>query len=959
MNRLQINHMDGDQIQVEWQPERGQRRQYLNIKPFSDPLTDDDRSELRWYLEEYLGFPFGAERFRAEQVQKKMEGWGEELFRQVFLQSDAPLTGPVIYYQEAVRSGLDQCELAVVSNDSKFLNIPWELLRDSTAGRGYLAPALGGMFRQRTEHAIQVTPTISPDGPFRVLLVVARPFGETDVPLGTVARPVLEALRPLRDRIEVDVLRPPTFDTLQATLNSNRGYYNAVHFDGHGVFARTPSGVPLDQFGARGQMGHLVFETEDGGEQVVNSEQLGQALAAAHVPLFILNACQSAEEGDESSYSSVASQLVSIGASGVVAMSYSVYATSAARFMERFYQRLVEGDSLTSAVAAGRRGLYASPQHQSMIGELELQDWMVPALYQQEDGYIPIPQIETQPVEPDGEDGDGQLDLLGVVQKSCPEGQFGFIGRDYDILRIERSLRDDNRPWALLAGIGGTGKTEMAYGFARWYAETGGCPGGVFVASFREKTNFGQVIGSIAGFGTDFSRRTPEQQRQMLVNYLRENPCLLIWDNFETVAGFARESDLHATDDEKQSLSDFLRALRGGKSRVLITTRQPDENWLGIAYQLVEMGGLVRQDAAQMARIILDTVGKRLGDFRDDPDYAELLRLIRGHPRSLEVILPNLRSRTPGQIIEALQQRTDDLGEEMDDASLSFSFSRMSEGTQCHLPFIGLFASYVHADVIGNNFNSGDRGDVYREVMGETLEAEDWEAVLNEATRAGFVRLVGNRIYQLHPTIPAFLRRQLASVKGDEDLRRMDAEFMRFYAAWAATYEERMRNGDRNAVVAATIEEANLLRALRLAEAGNHWGLAGVMAPTFNYYYKLRGRREEWAALRFRLLAWTGREMAPDADQDRAFLWMFLLGNEANDAQARHDLDTSESAHKRILDYLTALDDEYAQPNIATSYHQLGNVDYYRQRFDEAEQWYRKALEIFECLGHQPAEDVP
>ena len=70
------------------------------------------------------------------------------------------------------------------------------------------------------------------------------------------------------------------------------------------------------------------------------------------------------------------------------------------------------------------------------------------------------------------------------------------------------------RPWVLLSGMGGTGKTELAFGFARWYAETGGCPGGVFAASFKEKANLGQVVGSIAGYGTDFSLLPEEESNR-------------------------------------------------------------------------------------------------------------------------------------------------------------------------------------------------------------------------------------------------------------------------------------------------------------------------------------------------------------------------------------------------------------------------------------------------------------
>ena len=221
----------------------------------------------------------------------------------------------------------------------RFLISPWELIRDPTPGRGYLAPSLGGLYRRHTAHKVEATREPSPEGPLRVLLVIARPSGKRDIPLGTVARPMLEALRPLGSRVRLEVLRPPTFDALVQRLNARRGYYHLVHFDGHGVFSRQASGVS-NQYGATADRGHLVFETEDGTEDVVNSGDLGQALATCRVPLFVLNACQSAEEGAEDAFSSVASQLVAVGATGVVAMSYSVYATSAARFMRRFYETL-------------------------------------------------------------------------------------------------------------------------------------------------------------------------------------------------------------------------------------------------------------------------------------------------------------------------------------------------------------------------------------------------------------------------------------------------------------------------------------------------------------------------------------------------------------------------------------------------------------------------------------------
>jgi len=936
MNLLKITDLKDGKIQVSWQ-HKSTARDCPHPLPFADPLTIEDRKELRWYLEEYLQFPYGAEEYKAQKVEEKMKVWGESLFTQVFAKCDFD-PDPRTLYHEAVRQGLNDCEICIASEDTDFLNIPWELLRDPTPGRGYLAPLLGGLYRQRTGHKIEVLPESSE--PFRILLVICRPFGEKDVPLGTVARPMLEALRPLRPQIHLEVLRPPTFDALVKKLNTQRGYYHLVHFDGHGVFARD-SGSSL-QFGSGEGMGYLVFEKEDGTEDIISSEDLGQALATSKVPLFVLNACQSAEEGKEDPYSSVASQLIAVGAKGVVAMSYSVYAVAASKFMQRFYERLVDNTSLSEAVAAGRQKLFTDAERESVVGKMKLKDWMVPTLYQQEYQYVPIPKGGIPESAEEYSEAAHQK-----AEKVCPEGRFGFIGRDYDMLRIERALYGDDTPWVLLTGVGGTGKTALAYGFARWYAETGGCPRGVFVASFKEKADFGQVIGSIVGFGTDFSMLSEEKQWQYLVGYLCENPCLLIWDNFEPVAGYPQGAVPLATDEEQKKLSQFLKALKGGESRVIITTRKPDEDWLGISYELVPVTGLTKRDAGELAKSILKTVGRRPEEFRNDPEYARLLNLFKGHPRSMEIVLPHLRNRSPAEIIEALQHRIDSLGDVLD-ASLAYVVTQLSERTQKHLPFIGLFTSYVSKNIVG--LVSGYE-DSYQKVMGESLDAAGWKAVLQEAASVGLIRQVQDELYEIHPTLPSFLQQQLVSMVDENGLKRLDSEFMKFYGGLAGYLDEHVTKGDQNAVMAVIIEEANFLRALRLAEMNEQWGIIQAIVQTLYEFYEICGRTDEWNALRRRLLSSVGEEMSADADRERASVWMYLLGEEANRALQRNELAEAEAAYQRILRYLGSLNNKNVEPKIAVVYHQLGRIAEERQQFDEAETWYRKALEIYERLG--------
>ncbi|MCD6214744.1 MAG: tetratricopeptide repeat protein, partial [Candidatus Desulfofervidus sp.] len=569
-----------------------------------------------------------------------------------------------------------------------------------------------------------------------------------------------------------------------------------------------------------------------------------------------------------------------------------------------------------------------------------LLDWMVPVLYQQEYSVVPIP-------EEIGE-SEGGIEFAKVKDK-CPEGRYRFIGRDSDILRIERALRDSS--CVLITGMSGIGKTELAYGFARWFAETGGCPGGVFVSSFKGGGNIGKVLGDILGYATDWSRYTEEEQKKEAIKYLREHPCLIIWDNFETVSGYPEGAEPLSTEEDRRKLAEFLQALRGGKTHVLITTRKPEERWLGVAYSLIELKGLAYRDAVLLANRILQTVGRKSEDFKDDENYPELLRLLHGHPRAMEVVLPQLRWKTPSAVIEELQHNLKAYPEILD-ASSEYAFSQMPEEARKHLLLLCLFTSFVNLDIL-RIFVAGC-GEVYRAVIGEPpADAGDYEHIMNEAVQNGFINRLQNHIYQLHPSLPPFLRHRLMESAGEGGVQKLDTEFLKFYADFAAQLDEEVRNANQEAVSIVEIEELNFLRALRIAVKTEQWALAQAIAQTLDEFYEIRGRFREWSALRSSLLNHTGREISIDAPRNLANLWMFLLGNEANEALRENRIDDAEHSHKTIIQYLQTktLPEPEAERKIAVCYHQLGMIAQERQQFDVAEQWYRKALEIFERLS--------
>ena len=51
---------------------------------FSSPLSDAEREDLRWYLEDYLPAPYAVYEERGASIEVRLPEWGERLFQSVF-----------------------------------------------------------------------------------------------------------------------------------------------------------------------------------------------------------------------------------------------------------------------------------------------------------------------------------------------------------------------------------------------------------------------------------------------------------------------------------------------------------------------------------------------------------------------------------------------------------------------------------------------------------------------------------------------------------------------------------------------------------------------------------------------------------------------------------------------------------------------------------------------------------
>jgi hypothetical protein len=164
----------------------------------------------------------------------------------------------------------------------------------------------------------------------------------------------------------------------------------------------------------------------------------------------------------------VATELLKVGVASVVAMTHSVLVETARRFVQPFYNALAAGKRVGDAMLAGQRALKDDSFRERIFGagELHLQDWFVPVLFQEKED----PQLFRVTPHPQTQE-DFKAALHARVGEVPPEPETGFIGRSRELLALQRLLRGNgNGRYAVIRGQGGEGKT------GRHNLECGGLP---------------------------------------------------------------------------------------------------------------------------------------------------------------------------------------------------------------------------------------------------------------------------------------------------------------------------------------------------------------------------------------------------------------------------------------------------------------------------------------------------
>ena len=933
----------------------------------NNPFVQEEDDQLAWYFEGYLRFPF-TDQVKAREAAGSIARYGESLFKQVFDENH----NVYARYKAAVQAGLSTMQFEIAGSPL-FHTLHWEALKDPEIR---LPLALQATMVRKNLNPSIIEASVRPSPTIKLLIVTARPSGRSDVGYRTISRPLVEALRQANLPVQIDILRPGTYKALenhlrQTSAQQQEGYYQVIHFDLHGA-ALTYEQLQQAQEASRhlyierygrsdiqpyeGVKAFLAFEgAEDTPVDRVEASELADLLVTHQVPVAILNACQSGKQIGESE-TSLGSRLMQAGVQLVLAMGYSVTVSAAELLMQTLYQHLFAGEELAAAIRHARTELYNHKARRAYFEQqIDLEDWLLPVVYQNQP-------VQVQPREFTPGERAAWFERKAEEQRySPPEPNYGFVGRDLDILEIERRLLL-KRNLLLVRGMGGAGKTTLLRHLGAWWHTTGFVER-VFYFGYDEKAwTLEQIMMDVAQqlygpqYYTNFQPLSLAARQAMLAHELRSANHLLILDNLESITGAELAIQHTLPADEQARLRSFLADLAKGRTLVLLGSRG-GERWLAQGTfddNVYELPGLDPEAASTLADRILEK--HNATKYREGTDFQKLHKLLDGFPLALEVILANLARQAPGEVLAALQAgdvKLDTPGSQEKTGSIlrciDYSHSNLSPEAQQLLLCLAPFTSVIWLNML----------DPYTEQLRQqpalaSLPFERWPEVLREAQNWGLLtpdpEIPG--FLRLQPIFPYFLRSRLQEPAQAEVKQAVERAFRKYYQRLGATLHSLLTSQDAQqrqiGKLLADLEYENLVTALTLALDAQA-SIAGYYEALLNYLEAKQDPRRSLALFQS-ILECFERYPAEKLTGPLGVEFINALGSTANWQLDLKQYAAAESSYQKILrlvPQLAQLDQEVAHRLQATTYYQLGRVAQEQRQFEQAEQYYQQDLQLF------------
>ncbi|KST70171.1 tetratricopeptide repeat protein [Mastigocoleus testarum] len=954
--------------------DRGDGGEYsINI---TDPFTAEEEQRLEWYFEEWLTYPMLNGR-KAEAAKNSVAGYGESLFEQVF-KTDFDAYS---YYRQ-LRNNLKEVKIEIVGDSPEFHALHWEAMRDKDLPRPLAVDCV--MVRKRVTKAASVPANIDKSPVINLLVVTSRPNEENDVGYRTISRPLIEVIQNSELPVNVDLLRPGTYESLERHLEEKgAGYYHFIHFDCHGALMRyqdIQEGMRRNRYTYNTRWGREDIQEYDGvkaflfldGESKgkadpVEAGELASLLTGKRIPVCILNACQSGkqvksdgETEENSRETSLGSRLMTAGMEMVVAMGYSVTVSAAKLMMKQVYKELFEGKKITEAIRLGRRELFNSKTRKAYFNtDIDLEDWLLPVVYSNQQVNLNLGKFTPEEEEKYFEK------LASSYQSQYTPPEYGFIGRDLEILKIEKALFRHNI--LLLQGMGGTGKTTLLNYLCSWWETTNFSPDIFYFGYDKKAWTLTQIVFEISKrlYGrfelANFQAVNLTAQVQKLLKKLKSQPYVLILDNLESVTGQALAIQNTLPSDEQKQLQDFLTQLVDGKTRVILGSRS-DESWLKGAFKqnIYKLQGLDPQARTELSNKILErNVGneRKIAKIREDGDFQKLMELLAGYPLAMEVVLANLKNLSPQEILAKLQAADINLDTGSEDKTQSilkcveYSHSNLSPDAQKLLLCLAPFSGFILRLSIPDYAKELQKLEPF-----ENYNFDKFDEAIQEAINWGLLSDIPStpftgeeKLLQIQPVFPFFLKAKLAQIDGATH-EALQEGFKNHYRVLASDYQLLMNSKNAQerqlGINFCRLEYENLYNALQIClEKQEDFNISFCLDDYFILINDPNNRAKFTAQLCQKI-----SNFPPEFLESKiGYQIGFALHRNGSSYLDIKQYELAEKNFKQALEAyekLREVEERDKQLWIATTYHELGIVAQELREYQQARDYYQNALEI-------------
>ncbi|QEI40323.1 Photosystem I assembly protein Ycf3 [Dolichospermum sp. UHCC 0315A] len=966
----------------------------------TDPFTPQEERELEWYFEEWLVYPI-VDTVKAERAKNSVKTYGERLFDQVFQDKKA-----YSKYQQ-LKNNLSQVQIEIVSKTPEFQALHWEALQDTDFPRPLAVDCV--MLRKSVNSAVGSV-NLPPSSVINLLVVVARPDEEKDVGYRTISRPMLELIENGKLRVNVELLRPGTYQALSQHLEEKgANFYHIIHLDMHGALltheqVEKPSAVNRYLFKGRygrddlqpfeGVKAFLAFEGENQGKvDLVEASELAALLTGKGIPVCILNACQSGKQvksplpnpllegegtgnnsalagedelpsprrggvGGEVRETSLGSRLMSAGMQMVVAMGYSVTVTAAKLMMEHLYKHLFADKPITEAIRLSRRELFNDKERKAYFNKLiKLEDWLLPVVYYNQSVNFNLRQFTP-------EEEEKYFETVGSEYRfALPT--YGFFGRDLEILKIEKALLKHNV--LLLQGMGGTGKTTLLNYLREWWQKTNFVKNTFYFGYDKKAWTLEQILFFIGEkiykkfeFAS-FQAMSQRAQIEKLVAKLRAEKYAVILDNLESVTGqqLAIQNTLPQT--ERHQIRDFIGRLVGGKTLVVLGSRSREE-WLQqqtFKFNLYELQGLDQEARTELAEKILEInlPTHKIEKIRQDGDFEKLMKLLAGYPLAMEVVLANLQKQTPQKILQGLQAADVNLDVASEDKTKSilkcveYSHSNLSPEAQKLLICLAPFSVFIDRRDIDNYIKQLQKLEPF-----QNYQLDKLDDAIQEAINWGLLSPMDNDspLLTIQPVFPYFLKTKLATVD-TTTCEALQEGFKNHYLGLAAYYNQLMKSKDAQerqlGIFFCKLEYENLYNGLQIClDKQESISIYFCLDKYFELINDIKSN------LKIAELIYHKLEKYPKEflQNENGYEVVIAIDYLANCYLQTKDYQKAQELYQKELTILSEVENtELRRKKISTAstYHQLGIVAQELREYAQARDFYQQALSIFIEFG--------